>query len=318
MAVRSLARNVILGVMTCSVSVVITCSSAFSSEQLPKTYTDKVTGMEFVYIKGGCYKMGSPVNESGRYANESPVHEVCVDGFYMAKYEVTNAQYRLFKQNHHVRKYRGESLDADNLPAVLVRWSEAQKYIQWLNEKSQKSYRLPTEAEWEYAARGGTTTARYWGDDPDMACSYANVHDITGKKQNIKFLFPNHNCDDGYAGMSPVGSFKPNAFGLYDMIGDVWDWCSDWFDENYYSVSPRMNPQGPSSGKLRVCRGGGWRSEPNLARSAARGYDAPGRFSNRIGFRLVIDDPDATTVPAKTPAKTSDKTQVKTHAQIKK
>ncbi len=300
MAVRSTVRNVILVLMTWAISTVCFSSSAFSAEKLPQTYTDKVTGMEFVYVKGGCYKMGSPVNEQGRYANESPVHEVCVDGFYMAKYEVTNAQYRLFKKKHKVREYRGESLDADNLPVVLVSWNDAQDYITWLNGQSKKVYRLPTEAEWEYAARGGTTTSRYWGDDPDKACQYADVHDLTGKKKNVKFLFDNHNCDDGYAGMSPVGTYKPNAFGLYDMLGDVWDMCSDWFGEDYYSSSPRMNPKGPKSGKTRVCRGGGWRSSPNLVRSAARGYYPQGRFSNRLGFRLVIDNPASVVAPSST------------------
>ncbi|MDT8424017.1 MAG: formylglycine-generating enzyme family protein, partial [Desulfuromonadales bacterium] len=148
-----------------------------------KSFTDPTTGMAFVLVKGGCFQMGSNAGDS----DEKPVHEVCVDDFYMGKYEVTNGQYRRYKGGHNSKTYNGNSLNGDKQPAVNVSWDDAVSYAQWLAGKSGKSVRLPTEAEWEYAARGGTTTVRWWGDSADQACRNANVHDRTSKRVNTTF-----------------------------------------------------------------------------------------------------------------------------------
>lgn len=254
---------------------------------IEKTWQDPTTGMEFVRVQGGCFDMGSPSGEKGRGPYEGPVHEVCLDGFYMGKYAVTNRQYRLFKPEHNSGDYEENSLNGDDQPAVEVSWEDATEYARWLSRKAGKTFRLPTEAEWEYAARAGTKTARFWGDDPDDACHYANVYDKTSERVH-KFDWPSHNCDDGFAVTAPAGTFQPNNFGLYDMLGNVWEWTQDWYGEDYYSISPRNNPQGPSSGSIRVIRGGSWFNDAWNVRSANRFRNSPDyRFIN-LGFRLVL------------------------------
>ncbi len=142
------------------------------------TWTEPVTGMAFVWVPGGCYQMGS--NKGDSY--EKPVHQVCLDGFWMGKYEVTNRQFRMFRPGHDSKDYKGVDLNGDNQPAVYVSWNDAKAFIAWLNKKGGKTYSLPTEAQWEYACRAGTVTMRYWGDSERDACVYANVHDETPKK----------------------------------------------------------------------------------------------------------------------------------------
>lgn len=254
------------------------------------TWKDPTTGMEFVWVPGDCFQMGSPSGESGRYSNEGPVHEVCVDGFWMGKFEVTNAQYRKFKSGHNSKKYERHSLDGETQPTVFVSWKDAKVFAQWLSRQNGGRYefRLPTEAEWEYAARAGSTTARYWGDDPDDACGYANVHDRTSKGACSNFTWTtNHNCDDGYAVTAPVGRFKANGFGLHDMLGNVWELCEDRYLPAAYSIHSRSNPMVLSGGMFRVARGGSWNSEPRLVRSAPRFILGFGDRVNFLGFRLL-------------------------------
>jgi formylglycine-generating enzyme required for sulfatase activity len=170
---------------------------------------------------------------------------------------------------------------------VEVSWEDARDYAAWLSRKTDQSFRLPTEAEWEYAARAGTDTARFWGELPDAACRYANVHDRTSKKGN-GFSWTHHNCDDGYAVTAPIGSFRANAFGLHDMLGNVWEWCADWYGKDYYGYSPKDNPTGPSSESLRVIRGGGWSDNSERVRSAFRSWFTPNNRGGYLGFRLVL------------------------------
>lgn len=200
------------------------------------TYIDPTTGMEFVHVKGGCYQMGSPVSEKNRDGDEKQ-HEVCVDGFYMGKYEVTNKEYRRYRSSHDSKEYKSKSLNKEIQPAVYISWEDAQDYATWLSGKTGKEIRLPTEAEWEYAARGGTESVRYWGDSADSACTYANVNDKTSKQVNA-FSWDNFSCDDGYAVTSPAGSFRPNRYGLYDMLGNVWEWCSDQYGKKLLLFKP--------------------------------------------------------------------------------
>ena len=249
------------------------------------TCAEPTTGMEFVYVPGGCFQMGSPKSEDGRYDDEGPAHEVCLKGFWMGKYEVTNAQYRRFKADHDSKDYDGKSLNGDDQPAVYVSWNEAKAFTDWLTKKGrgQGAFRLPSEAEWEYAARASATTARYWGDNPDDACNYANVGDQTAKK--IWTNWTVHACHDGYAVTAPVGRFQPNDLGLYDMLGNVWEWCLDAYAS--YSETPTDGSAYVSGGSDRVLRGGSWYNVPRGVRSANRNYGDPASRYDFIGFRVA-------------------------------
>jgi formylglycine-generating enzyme required for sulfatase activity len=264
-----------------AVSSGISSSGTAGSEQ---TWTDPVTGMEFVSVPAVCYQMGSNSGSS----DEKPVHEVCLDGFWMAKHEVTNRQYRMFKSGHSSKDYKGVTLNKDDQPVVYVAWNEAKAFIRWLNRKTGQEFALPTEAQWEYAARAGTRTIRYWGDNPDDACRYANVHDHTSKNKFSNFTWEKHNCNDGYAGTAPVGSFIPNDFGLYDMLGNVWEWCEDVYDKNAYSKYSRNNSVITSGGNSRVDRGGSWSNSPRCVRAAYRSRGTAGYRGNNLGFRLCL------------------------------
>ena len=214
---------------------------------------------DMIYINEGSFQMGS----NNIYDDdEQPIHEVTVSGFYIGKYPVTNKEYCLYKPSH---KNPG-----DNLPVVNVSWNEAADYCKWLSEQTCKIYRLPTEAEWEYACRAGSKTAYYWSSSGIMG-NYAWYDDNSGGK------------------VHPVGQKKSNAWGLYDMSGNVFEWCSDWYDENYYSVSPSNNPTGPISGSYHVLRGGSWYLDSNYCRSSCRYRLAPDCYYDYTGFRIVRD-----------------------------
>jgi len=270
-------------------------------------WTEPLTGMQFVYVPEGCFQMGQTRAEEAylirtvgedeyfRYfADEKPRHTVCVKGFWMGRYEVTVGQWRMFV---HETGYRGKGArfwrcngmanpkgfrQDWNEPVCCVSWYDAQAFIAWLNRKTGWKFRLPTEAEWEYAARAGTQTFWFWGSTVDAtACRYASVAD---KAHGWEYNFP---CDDGYSFTAPIGHFLPNKFGLYDMLGNVWEWCQDWYDRYYYARSPRDNPMGPGSGIYRVIRGGSWRYYPSYVRCANRGNDKPDSRDDDLGFRLI-------------------------------
>lgn len=295
--------------------LILVAAPAFAAGQ---SWRDAVTGIEFVRVPGGCFQMGSSVAEKGRDDDEGPVHKVCVSEFWIGKYEVTVGQWRRFiketgyktdaerdaggHKGSHVLYTKANGKGAvgwrdgrdwenpgfaqqDNYPVCCVSYNDVEKFVNWLNRKSSGSFRLPTEAEWEFACRVGTTTASYWGDDMSHSCRYANVGDQSAKREwsNLRV----HDCDDGFKASAPVGSFLPNNFALYDMQGNVCEWCSDWFDRSYYKKSPLQNPQGPGSGTYRVIRGGGWRDLPKGVRSANRSRFRPSIRNNRLGFRLA-------------------------------
>ena len=174
----------------------------------------------------------------------------------------------------------------DEHPVVNVSWNDAVAFCKWLSRKEGKAYRLPTEAEWEYACRAGTTTRYFNGDDPELLAKVGNVADAAAKTE-----FPDWTltikASDGYAFTAPVGSFQPNAFGIYDMHGNAWQWCADWFDEKYYAASPVNDPIGPDSGRSRVLRGGSWMGWPLVSSSAKRIQCPPVFRDFSIGFRVA-------------------------------
>jgi formylglycine-generating enzyme required for sulfatase activity len=258
-------------------------------------------GAAMVYIPGGEFLMGTDqaeINEiwqkfgwkeewKENTRDESPKHRVYVDGFWMYKYEVTVAQYRKFCNDTGHQMPDMPSWDwQDNHPIVFVNYHDAVAYCQWAGVQ------LPTEAQWEYAARGGNTglngKPRYifvWGDEPPKGKErYGNFAD-----EIFIIVFPGfpifEEYNDGYVYTAPVGSFNPNGFGLYDMAGNVLEWCGDCYDENYYQNSPIRNPQGPSSGTVRVLRGGSWGDTLSDVRAVSRAGVNPGSWNTLYGFR---------------------------------
>jgi len=252
-------------------------------------WKDPQSGLEFIWIPGNCFQLGNPDKSLSRFLHEKPIHEVCLDGFWMGKYEVTNAQYRQYKSDHRSKKMQEHSLDGDNQPVVFVSWHEAREFAGWLRERHEGRYafRLPTEAEWEYSCRARSTTIRYWGESIDEACEYGNVADEVFKAKLINF----HNCSDGFTASAVVGSFTPNAFGLHDMLGNVWEWCEDHYGKDAYKNAERNNPlyrKVESEINYRVIRGGSWLSGPDFVRCAKRSPSPPDSKYDVLGFRLVV------------------------------
>ena len=270
---------------------------------------------EMVMIPGGEFMMGSPVGEPERGDDEGLQRRVRVKPLALGKTEVTVAQWRQFTRasgylteaERNVlatgcftwepedpawawragRSWREPGWrQKDNEPVVCVSWVDAQAYVGWLDQQSGvKGWRLPSEAEWEYAARAGSTTGRPWGDDPGMACTYANGTDRTKGPRGRAWTEP-HACKDGHWYAAPVGSFRPNAWGLHDMLGNVWEWVQDCYLP--YANAPSDGSAHETSGcRGRVVRGGAWDDPPGVLRSAARFWLGPVNRNNNIGFRVA-------------------------------
>jgi sulfatase modifying factor 1 len=204
---------------------------------------------------------------------ERPIHRVHVDAFSLAATQVTNAEYSLFLEetNHPAPPlFTDPNFNDPEQPVVGVSWFDAVAYCEWLTQTTGKSFRLPTEAEWEYAARGGLESALFpWGDDlPQSRPRYAE------RWQN---------------GPERVRQSPPNAFGLFEMCENVHEWCSDWFQPDYYSISPDDNPRGPESGERRSSRGGSWRHHIKISRCSARSSIPPEFKYADYGFRLACE-----------------------------
>jgi formylglycine-generating enzyme required for sulfatase activity len=189
-----------------------------------------------------------------------------------------------FKEKYSWRNAGFEQTDEH--PVVNVSWNDAVAFCKWLSKKENKTCRLPTEAEWEYACRAGTTTRYSSGDDPETLAKVGNVADATAKAKFPRWRYT-IKANDGYVFTAPVGKFKPNAFGLYDMHGNAWQWCADWYGAEYYAKSAADDPTGPDTGVNRVLRGGSWDDRPYGARSAIRLRIGPGSRDFVAGFRVA-------------------------------
>ncbi len=262
-----------------------------------RTFTVNGVSFEMVALKGGTFTMGS----TDQYAksDEKTTHNVTVSDFMIGKFEVTQ---KLWKA---VMGTNPSYFKGDNLPVENVSWNDAQEFIRKLNQQTGHNFRLPTEAEWEYAARGGTSTSLYNGENVNIkgtnnspnldklawyvgncgqnytsyaGCDVSKGYDISGKSEK--------QYNDSKGGTHPVGLKQANAYGLYDMLGNVWEWCQDWYGN--YSSGSQTNPTGPSSGSYRVLRGGGWSSYAGYCRVSNRGYGTPDYGDYDLGFRLVL------------------------------
>ena len=245
--------------------------------------------LDMVLINPGTFTMGSPSNEKDRSNNEGPQHQVTITKpFYMGKYEVTQAQWQS------VMGSNPSNWKGNNLPVEQVSWDDCQAFIQNLNSLGQGTFRLPTEAEWEYACRAGTTTRFYWGDD----LNYSQIGDYVWYYANSS------------SNTHEVGLKKPNLWGLFDMSGNVWEWCQDWY--GIYTTNAQNDPSGVNSGSDRVYRGGSWYSDASICRSAFRVDSTPVSSNYSLGLRVIrsyditnIPTPNNTAVPVNTPTKTS-------------
>jgi len=227
-------------------------------------WKDPYLGMEFVYVKGGRFEMGDIFGDGK--GDEKPIHWVHVDGFWISKYPVTQGVWKKLMDNNPSRFKSG-----DNYPVEQVLWYDVEEFIRRLNEKTGVRYRLPTEAEWEYAARGGGKKEKWAGTNSEseiLECAWYQFNSY-GKTQ-------------------PVGQKKPNSLGLHDMSGNVWEWVQDWYDKHYYRNSPPDNPQGPGYGEHKVIRGGAWESGFMPLRTVDRHSIHPRHPSPGVGFRLVL------------------------------
>jgi formylglycine-generating enzyme required for sulfatase activity len=273
---------VVIALKLFAISVTNKPSNAVESQAVISPIDDA----PMILIPSGEFQMGDYLGNGEE--DEHPLHTVYLNAFYIDKYEVTNAQYRRFVQatGHRppmgYRDVNGElqvifkpwldkNFNDDNMPVVCVSWDDAVAYSEWVGK------RIPTEAEWEKAARGGYLVPRLgMGNFADKA---------------LKDKFPEMNCleiyNDKYVYTAPVGKFDSNGYGLYDVMGNVWEWCFDWYNRNYYSKSPKKNPQGPDSGTIRVVRGGAWYSPLQDLRVSSRGSGNPSYWYLGVGFRCV-------------------------------
>ena len=236
--------------------------------------------LEMIAIPGGTFKMGSPKNESERYDNESPQHQVTIQPFYMGKFTVTQAQWErvavLPKINHDLNP-KPSYFSGKNRPVEQVSWLDAQEFCARISKATGKKYRLPSEAEWEYACRAGTTTPFYFGDNitPDLVNYDGNYPYTSGAKGKYRQQ------------TTDVGTFPQNSFGLYDMHGNVWEWCEDDYEENYNNAPKDGSTLISQSAQYKLLRGGSWFNLARDCRSAVRDRDLRDARDYLCGFRVV-------------------------------
>ncbi|MEX2216031.1 MAG: formylglycine-generating enzyme family protein [Phycisphaeraceae bacterium] len=279
----------------------------------PRELTN-VIGMKLVRIDAGTFTRGSPKSEQGRRDDEPQVKVKITRPFMMGVHEVTAGQFDQFvRETGHqtIAEKEGFALQTDgrggstrnpgmtwqtirkamkndNTPVSVVSWDDAHAFCDWLSRKDKRAYRLPTEAEWEYACRAGTTTRFHWGDPKAGATSYANTADAKLRK-SIANWTADESLDDGQATLAPVGSFKPNAWGLFDMHGNLEEWCLDFYSPPAYTKASDTDPVGPYESPFRVIRGGSWAHLAESGRSAHRSFMKPSFRDQFTGFRVVAE-----------------------------
>jgi len=243
---------------------------AFESEpqsgEDPSSATD--LGIKWILVEGGTFRMG---NDNGLSPDESPEHVVTLSSYYISATEVTFAQFDRFCDSTNRVKPKDNGWGRGTKPVINVNWNDAYDYCQWASKITGTSVRLPTEAEWEYAARGGKKTRGFTfsgSNDADVVAWYS---------------------DDSDGKTHAVGSKQPNELGIYDMTGNVWEWCADWYADDYYASSPQKDPQGPQFGQYHVLRGGSWISKAAYCHLTTRSSLRSDYISTSNGFRVVRD-----------------------------
>ena len=257
--------------------IVVLSAAVATADELPKALQlDLGSGvkLDLVLVPAGEFEMGSPEAEKEAFDSERPVHKVKITKpFYMGKLEVTNAQFKRFRPDHSSRH-----MDGPNQPATFVSWYDADFFCRWLGEKAGKAVALPTEAQWEYACRAGTRTRFYSGDSVRGHMDSADLAKVAWYGANAK------------GSTKDAGQLPANAFGLHDMHGNAWEWCADWYADDYYKQSPEADPLGPPAGKARILRGGSYYYWVNYyCRSGSRYRFRPDARESVTGFRVAVD-----------------------------
>jgi formylglycine-generating enzyme required for sulfatase activity len=269
----------------------------FAAERItisPENVNDDWVEIEMVFVKGGTFKMGCAGKDC--LTCEKPAHSVTLSDFYIGKYEVTQKQWAWVMGSDHIDKWLSR-FKGDNLPVSRISWDDAQEFIAKLNSKTGKKYRLPTEAEWEYAARGGAKSKgyKYSGSNDIGEVAWYNVNSGDAVLRvgiedeymyNLDFQGYDRLMQSNRNRIWAVGLKKPNELGIYDMSGNVCEWVNDWFDGKPYDSTAQINPKGPKSGTVRGVRGGYYRYEELYCRVFHRSYEVP---DDRLGgIRLVL------------------------------
>jgi formylglycine-generating enzyme len=283
---------------------------------LPSLLKNQPITPSVVNVPSGCFQMGSPESETGRNKDEAQ-HRACVKGFKLAKNEVTVEEFSKFIEATHFLtdaekntyepgcwSYEKKTDQAwgwrsgaswkhpiqgayplKNFPVVCVSYNDVMAYIEWLNAETGHEYRLPSEEEWEYAARAGTTTAHYWGNNSDIACGYANVADNTASGS---FKWPEaHHCMDGHYFAATVKSYRANSFNLHDMLGNAWEWVCSKYEDKYSGREKTCLSAKPDDETLISIRGGGWNADATRVRAAHRNWGVAWSRQANLGFRLL-------------------------------
>ncbi len=240
---------------------------------------------KMIVVQAGVFMMGSPDGEKGRKSNEGPQRDVKISSFAVGQFEVTVKEWDACVKDGGCGGYKPRVHKRGPYPVANVSWHDAQAYVEWLKGKTGKDYRLLSEAEWEYVARAGTTTPYYFGADKGDRCKYANSVDKNSLISYLRMV-----CRDGSRLAAVVGSYKPNAFGLYDVHGNVWEWVQDEWHPNFKDTPADGSARVEKPDSLtvdHVLRGGSWSSGPYSMRSAARYYKGKDFRSYRVGFRVA-------------------------------
>ena len=253
----------------------------------PASWRDCAGAPEMIRLRGGPFRMGD-LDGTGLSA-ERPVRQLTVRGFAISKTEVTFEQWDACQADGACPQASDHGWGRGQRPVIGVSWQGAQRYVQWLSARTGKPYRLPSEVEWEYAARAGSVTRYSWGDGAEWVCNHANVLDAQGREAHPKWNW-SVVCDDGHPATAPVASYQPNAWGLYDLAGNVWEWTADCWHPDYTGAplgsAPWLAEQAGDCTR-RVNRGGGWGNNPRTMRSSTRDADAVDGSGDALGFRVA-------------------------------
>jgi formylglycine-generating enzyme required for sulfatase activity len=303
-----------------AIVIVLVALASGASAQAPGTsFRDCADCPEMVVVPAGTFTMGVPAGEEEREGlperfsgRSTPQTRVSINSaFAMGRSHMTRGEFASFVRATNYQSAGCYTFVADRdpqwqlnatanwsspgfaqsdqHPVVCVSWDDAQAYVRWLSSRTGRWYRLPSEAEWEYAARAGTTTARFWGDAPEEACAYANVSDLTAAEALNLARTPDsiHVCRDGHVYTAPVASFRPNQFNLYDMLGNAWEWVEDCWNANYAGRPTDQSAWLAGNCSGRVARGGSWRYPPRSVRAGLRGWRPSDDRSYFAGFRVA-------------------------------